>query len=86
MGMSQQTAEGAVAVSKTATAFTYGGAGGAVVSGAADTLLGMSPGEWSIVGVIGGLVIALLGFAVNVYFKHQHLVIAMKNARANPDE
>jgi integral membrane sensor domain MASE1 len=88
MSMSQPTAEtGATIVSKAATAATYTGSVGAIASGmASDTVFGLTTSEWSVVGVIGGLVIALLGFAVNVYFKRQHLLVALKNAKADFDE
>jgi len=58
-----------LAVTKAASAATYTGATGAA-------LFGLSSTQWSSIGVIGGLVIALLGLAVNVYFKAQHLRIA----------
>jgi predicted CDP-diglyceride synthetase/phosphatidate cytidylyltransferase len=88
MSMSQPTAEtGVTIVSKVATAATYTGSAGAIASGmASDTVLGLTTTEWSVLGVIGGLVIALLGFAVNIYFKRQHLLIAMKNLKADFDE
>lgn len=72
---------------KLATAATYGGSAGAAASGmASDAVFGLTTSQWSAVGVIGGLVIALLGFAVNIYFKRQHLLIAQKTAKADPDE
>jgi hypothetical protein len=72
-------------MSKTATAATYGGSAGAVASGL-DTIFGLTTNQWSVVGVIGGLVIALLGFLVNIYFKRQHLLIAKNAAKADPNE
>jgi ABC-type uncharacterized transport system permease subunit len=86
--MSPQTTEtGVTIVTKTATAATYTGSAGAIASGmASDTVFGLTTSEWSVVGVIGGLVIALLGFAVNVYFKRQHLLVALKNAKVDLDE
>lgn len=72
---------------KAATVATYTGSAGAIASGmASDTVFGLTTTQWSVVGVIGGLVIALLGFAVNIYFKRQHLLIAQQKAEANPDE
>lgn len=73
-------------MSKAATAITYGGAGGAIASGAVDPVLGLSTSQWSVLGVVGGLIIALLGFAVNVYFKRQHLLIALQTAKADLNE
>lgn len=72
---------------KVATVATYTGSAGAIASGmASDTVFGLTTTQWSVVGVIGGLVIALLGFAVNIYFKRQHLLIALQKAEANPDD
>lgn len=74
-------------MSKTASVATYGGASGAIASGlASDTVLGLTTSQWSVVGVIGGLLIALLGFAVNVYFKRQHLLIAQARKVAGENE
>jgi len=67
------------AVSKAATTATYAGSSGAVI-------FGLSTSEWSVVGVIGGLIIAFLGFVVNVYFKRQHLLLAKKAMHADADE
>ena len=77
--MPQASETGVTIVSKTASAATYGGAGNAIV-------FGLTANEWSVIGVIGGLFIALLGFFVNIYFKRQHLRIAQQNAKADPDE
>ncbi len=86
--LSQQTTEaGATVLNKTATAATYGGSAGAAMSGlASDAVFGLTTSQWSVIGVIGGLVIALLGFAVNFYFKQQHLLIARQVAKASEDE
>lgn len=78
MEMGQQTA-GAVAMSKTATAAQYTGSAGAIV-------FGLTTSEWQVVGVIGGLVIALLGWLTNIYFKRQHLLIAREAAKPDPEE
>lgn len=53
---------------KAATAATYTGAGSAV-------FFGLSANEFA---AVGGLIIALVGLLVNVWFKHQHLQIAKK--------
>ena len=59
---------------KIASAATYGGSGAAVI-------FGLTANEFA---AISGVVIALCGLLVNIYFKHQHLKIAHKNAK--PDE
>jgi hypothetical protein len=51
---------------------TQGGAGVAVVSGAVkgiELVFGLTPNEWSVVGVLGGLAIGVAGLVVNVYFQ-----------------
>lgn len=56
-------------VAQVASAATYGGSGTAMI-------FGLTPGEWQVLGVIGGLIVAVVGLVVNVYFKHQHLRLA----------
>lgn len=51
---------------KASAVAAYGGGGTAVVSGAAN-FLGLTPGEWQVVGVLGGLVIGAIGLAFNVW-------------------
>lgn len=62
--MQQASETGVTIVTKTATAATYGGAGNAIA-------FGLTANEWSVVGVIGGLIIALLGYFTNLYFKRR---------------
>lgn len=45
-----------------------GGAGVAVVSGV-EMVFGFTPGQWSAIGVIGGLLIGIVGLLVNAYFQ-----------------
>jgi len=59
---------------KIASAATYGGSSAAVI-------FGLTANEFA---AISGVVIAICGLLVNIYFKHQHLKIAQKNAQ--PDE
>ena len=69
--MTNNTTEVASAVAaKTASVATYGGAGSAV-------LFGLSANEF---GALCGVVIGLIGLIANIYFKHQHLKIARKEA------
>jgi hypothetical protein len=46
---------------KLGAAAAYGGSGTAVI-------FGLTPSEWSAIGVIGGLLIGFAGFLVNAYF------------------
>lgn len=60
----------AEAVQRAASAVGYGGSGTAVLSGAAmevQKYLGMTPGEWQIVGIVGGLLFGAAGFAFNAW-------------------
>ena len=69
--MTTNTTEVASAVAaKTASVATYGGAGSAV-------FFGVSANEF---GALCGVVIGLIGLIANIYFKHQHLKIALKEA------
>lgn len=69
---------------KVSAVAAYGGSGTAVVSGAAE-YLGLTPGEWQIVGIIGGLVIGVLGLIVNAginaFFNWQRLKLDRQKAK-----
>ena len=55
---------------KTASVATYGGAGSAI-------FFGLSANEF---GALCGVVIGFVGLVANIWFKHQHLKIARKEA------
>jgi hypothetical protein len=59
---------------KAANAVQYGGAGAAVGAGVSG-YFGLTPDQWVVIGVIGGLVTGLLGLvaatAVSIYFKRR---------------
>jgi hypothetical protein len=61
---------------KVASAATYGGSGAAVI-------FGLTANEFA---AISGVVIAICGLLVNIYFKHQHLKIAQASAKADEQE
>ena len=61
---------------KIASAATYGGSSAAVI-------FGLTANEFA---AISGVVIAICGLIVNIYFKHQHLKIARASAKADEDE
>jgi hypothetical protein len=71
--------DAADAAHKAASAATYGGSGVAVY-------FGFSPGEWQVIGILGGLVFAAAGFFTNLYFKAAHLRVAKEQRRASIDE
>jgi hypothetical protein len=72
-----------MALVKVSGAATAGGAGAALY-------FGMTPDEWSVIGIITGIAIGVLGLIANVgltwYFKAQHLKIARVAAKANENE
>ena len=70
------TAVNEAITTKAATAATYGGSGAAVI-------FGLTANEFA---AISGVVIALVGLLVNIYFKHQHLKIARASAKSDEQE
>lgn len=50
---------------------TYAASAGSIV-------FGLSTDEWQAVGVIGGLIIAVLTYATSCYFKRQHLKLEQR--------
>lgn len=61
---------------KIASAATYGGSSAAII-------FGLTANEFA---AVSGVVIALCGLLVNIYFKHQHLKIARASAKADEQE
>ena len=61
---------------KIASVATYGGSSAAVI-------FGLTANEFA---AVSGVVIALCGLLVNIYFKHQHLKIARASAKADEQE
>lgn len=59
-----------VEITKAATTAQYGGSGAAVY-------FGLTANE---IAAFGGLIIAIIGLAVNIWYKHQHLQIAKRKA------
>jgi uncharacterized membrane protein len=59
-----------VEVVKVATTAQYGGSASAVY-------FGLTANE---IAAFGGLIIAIIGLAVNIWYKHQHLKIATQKA------
>lgn len=66
---------------KVSAAATVGGAGAAVY-------YGLTPDEWSVLGIICGIAIGLIGLLANVgltwWYKQQHLTLAQQAMRALP--
>ena len=64
-----------VEIAKVATTAQYGGSGAAVY-------FGLTANE---IAAFGGLIIAIIGLAVNIWYKHQHLKIAKEKAQAEEE-
>jgi hypothetical protein len=69
MFMSQTTPDTGAVMAKSSNIAIYGGS-------ASSIMFGLTPGEWQILGVFGGLLLGLGGFLINVWFKWQHLKVA----------
>ena len=71
-------------LAKASTAAIYGGSGAAVMSAASTQWewLGLTPGEWQVVGIIGGVLVGFAGLAVNIAFKWLHYRLAARGAQA----
>lgn len=65
----------ATAITKAATTAQYGGSGAAVY-------FGLTANE---IAAFGGLIIAIIGLLVNIWYKHQHLKIAKDKAQTDED-
>ena len=65
-----------VEITKAATTAQYGGSGAAVY-------FGLTANE---IAAFGGLIIAIIGLAVNIWYKHQHLKIAKEKAKSENEE
>ena len=59
-----------VEITKAATTAQYGGSASAVY-------FGLTANE---IAAFGGLIIAIIGLVVNIWYKHQHLKIAKQKA------
>lgn len=67
--------DAADAAHKAASVATYTGSGVAVY-------FGFSPGEWQVIGIVGGLFFAAAGYLTNLWFKRAHYMLALKNHEA----
>jgi hypothetical protein len=54
-------------IEKVSATATQAGAGVALASGV-ELVFGLTPGEWSVLGVIGGLLIGVAGYLTNLYY------------------
>ena len=71
---------------KAASAAQWGGAGGLVGGGMAVRVFGLTVDQWTVLGIVVGMALGVIGYATNVYFKRQHLRLAEKNGKPDTDE
>jgi hypothetical protein len=55
-----------MAAERAASAATYVGSG---IAGGSGLVFGLTASEWSVIGVIGGLFFAAVGYATSTYFQ-----------------
>lgn len=60
-------------VAKASTAAIFGGSGTAI-------MFGLTPGEWQVLGIIGGVLVGVAGLVVNIAFKWLHYRLAERHA------
>lgn len=60
---------------KASAVATYGGSLTAVY-------FGFTPGEWQVIGIVGGIVIGVVGYLTNAYFGWQRLKMDRERANA----
>lgn len=71
-------------VSDVASGVTYAGAALSAGAAAPHYVFGLTLDEWSVLGIIFGMLMAFAGWCTNVYFKRQHLKLEMERGPA-PD-
>jgi TRAP-type C4-dicarboxylate transport system permease large subunit len=81
--------------SRTASTVTYTGAslsvssaaaGTVIPPGAQETVLGLTLNQWTVAGIVFGMLTALAGLLVNLYFQRQRLRLEMLHInQAHPD-
>ncbi|AST71628.1 lysis protein [Kosakonia cowanii] len=67
---------------KLASGVAWGASAGTVANG---ILTRLSPDEWSAVGVITGIVVALLTFGINWYYKRKTILAQTESYRRWPN-
>jgi F0F1-type ATP synthase assembly protein I len=83
----QQATE--AAITKAATAAQAAGSTVAAASGT-GLVLGLTTTQWSVVGILGGLIVALAGVIaktwVDIYFRAQHLKLSRQVMHAGDED
>jgi hypothetical protein len=60
-------------ISEVASNATYAGAALSAGSAVPHYVFGLTLDEWSVLGILFGMLMAFAGWLTNVYFKRQHL-------------
>lgn len=56
------------------------------VGGTTALVFGLTADEWSVVGIIGGLLLGVLGFVVNWIYRARHYELAQRRAHLGEDD
>ena len=72
----------AIDMSKLASGAAYGASAGTIANG---LLTKLSPDEWSAVGVLAGIVVALITLCINWYYKRKATLAQIKALQRWPD-
>ncbi|MEJ7932591.1 hypothetical protein WG922_21655 [Ramlibacter sp. AN1015] len=71
-------------IADAAAVTSLSGTGVAIVSAVQPEFLGLTLVQWQIAGIVGGLLVAVAGAALNLalnfYFKRKHLELEMQKA------
>lgn len=75
-------------ISRAASTTTYAGstlaAGSAVAAPSTimspELILGLTLTQWSVLGIVFGMLMAVVGWATNLYYKRQHLQLVQSKA------
>ncbi|WP_313679056.1 phage holin [Pantoea vagans] len=65
-------------MSKLASGAAYGASAGTIANGLLTRLTRLSPDEWSAVGVLAGILVALFTLGINWYYKRKATLAQIK--------
>lgn len=71
---------------KVSAAVMYSGAAISAGSGGSLVFGLMTKDEWSVLGIVAGILLGFTGWGVNWLYKHLHYRLAQKHAKAISDE
>jgi hypothetical protein len=70
-------------IADSAQTVTYTGAGLSVAAAAPHYVFGLTMDEWSVIGIIFGMVMAFAGWLTTVWFRRKQLQIASQGIRGD---